>query len=521
MDQASMYEFLKEPLPKWNGPLSVVEMFGGIGCQFKALRNIEEVEVNNHTLIEVDIDATIGYAAAHCDLNEQMQMYLFPSKERMVEELLPYGWWTNDKPTNIKRLKLSRLKQLYLSQKLTNNLGDVFKLSGEDIPKVDLITWSTPCQDFSLAGKLAGFEGKKGNLTKVSLELFEQLKDLGKLPKFLLFENVPNIKSKKHIVGFERMLDRLEDLGYYNVRDKNDNRYFVLNSLDFGMAQSRKRVFILSIHKDYLKDYHYQIPFKKPLNVRLRDFLQDNPDGKYNLSEKAIAKVLRSQHGKFTHINEKYCGTIIAGYHKTPRDAVYLKVPEKYYINEEYEMTKDLNLRDYDKPDGVYIDPELIDEDSDTTMMIGQDIKKGRIDQTQRIYSINGCSATVTARHTSETNKILVPEATKKGYAEAIPGDSIDLNQPNSKTRRGRVGKGVANTLTTSCNQAVVTKNYRIRKFTPLECWRLMGFDDVDFFNAQSTGTSDTQLYKQAGNGIVVNVLEAILRNLLLGVDEN
>lgn len=115
-----------------------------------------------------------------------------------------------------------------------------------------------------------------------------------------------------------------------------------------------------------------------------------------------------------------------------------------------------------------------------------------------------------------------VPEATKKGYAEATIGDSINIAYPNSKTRRGRVGHGVAQTLTTSQQQVVITERNdnmegksQVRKLTPRECWRLMGFDDTDFNKAQEVN-SDTQLYKQAGNSIVVNVLEAILGNLLV-----
>lgn len=106
-----------------------------------------------------------------------------------------------------------------------------------------------------------------------------------------------------------------------------------------------------------------------------------------------------------------------------------------------------------------------------------------------------------------------IREATKQGYAVAMPGDSINLEQPNSKTRRGRVGKQMVNTLTTSCNQAVVEENYRIRKLTPKECWRLMGFKDEQF-NKASEVCSNSQLYKQAGNSIVVNVMEAIFKNL-------
>ena len=116
---------------------------------------------------------------------------------------------------------------------------------------------------------------------------------------------------------------------------------------------------------------------------------------------------------------------------------------------------------------------------------------------------------------------IRVAEATKKGYAEATIGDSINIAYPNSKTRRGRVGHAVAQTLTCCQQQVVVTERKdekgksQVRKLTPRECWRLMGFDDSDFDKAQAVN-SDTQLYKQAGNSIVVNVLEAILGNLLV-----
>lgn len=110
----------------------------------------------------------------------------------------------------------------------------------------------------------------------------------------------------------------------------------------------------------------------------------------------------------------------------------------------------------------------------------------------------------------------LVPirTANKKGYDMAKDGDGIDLAYPQSNTRRGRVGHDVAKTIPTSDTQGVLD-GVRIRKLTPKECWRLMGFDDADFERAKASGVSDSQLYKQAGNSIVVNVLEGILGNLL------
>ena len=111
-------------------------------------------------------------------------------------------------------------------------------------------------------------------------------------------------------------------------------------------------------------------------------------------------------------------------------------------------------------------------------------------------------------------DKVAIRTANKKGYDMAEDGDGIDLSYPESTTRRGRVGHGVSKTLMATDSMGTM-QNYRIRKLTPLECWRLMGFDDEDFKKAQASGVSNSQLYKQAGNSIVVNVLEGILKNLL------
>ncbi|MES9784971.1 DNA cytosine methyltransferase [Bacillus thuringiensis] len=112
-----------------------------------------------------------------------------------------------------------------------------------------------------------------------------------------------------------------------------------------------------------------------------------------------------------------------------------------------------------------------------------------------------------------ETYKVRIREATKKGYSEAKMGDSINFSVPGSTTRRGRVGKGIAQTLDTACNQAVLTKNHRIRRLTPKECWRLQGFSDEQFEKARQVN-SDTQLFKQAGNSVSVPVIYAIAKKL-------
>lgn len=104
--------------------------------------------------------------------------------------------------------------------------------------------------------------------------------------------------------------------------------------------------------------------------------------------------------------------------------------------------------------------------------------------------------------------------ANKKGYQVANIGDSINFEQLSSKTRRGRVGKQMVNTINTQSHQTIVEPNYRIRKLTPKECWRLMGFKDEQFEKAEKV-CSNSQLYKQAGNSIVVNVMEEIFKKLI------
>ena len=110
---------------------------------------------------------------------------------------------------------------------------------------------------------------------------------------------------------------------------------------------------------------------------------------------------------------------------------------------------------------------------------------------------------------------VAIREATERGYDIATTGDSVNIQYPESKTRRGRVGKSVANTLEASgINQGVVNKDFRIRKLTPLECFRLQGFTDEQFYKAKDSGVSNSQLYKQAGNAVTVNVVDAITKEL-------
>ena len=210
--------------------LKVLELFSGTGCQVQALKNIGIECVS--TQCEIDKYAVDTYNQLHGQ---------------------------------------------------TPNLGDIAKVKVEDLQEgqFDLITYSSPCQDFSVAG--LGRGGDKGSGTRSSL-LFECEKIIRKVkPKYLLFENVKNLLSEKHIHNFMEWLKILEEMGYCSYYD-------VLNSKDFGIPQNRERIFCVSILGKHVP---YVFPQRKPLTLKLKDMLEDRPDEKYYLSNDKIDKISR------------------------------------------------------------------------------------------------------------------------------------------------------------------------------------------------------------------------------------
>lgn len=311
----------------------------------------------------------------------------------------------------------------------------------------DLIMHGSPCQDFSVAGKGAG--GDKDSGTRSSL-MYETLRIVDKLkPKYVIWENVKNLLSKKHRHNFDAYLDAMEALGY-------SSKYQVLNSKDYGVPQNRERVFTVSIRNTITSAaFVMSDGTKKPI-------VYSEIDG-FNFPEP---------------INLK----------KRLKDVLEDSVDEKYYLTEG-RIKAIQTWEDRQKENGRGFRFDVKDGDS-----IGRAI-------------------TTSGDRPSTTNYIKVKNATKRGYDLATDGDSINLQFPNSTTRRGRVGHGVSQTL--QANSAMgVLNDYRVRKLTPKECWRLMGFSDNDFAKAEKVN-SNTQLYKQAGNSIVVDVLMAIFRELL------
>ena len=288
--------------------------------------------------------------------------------------------------------------------------------------QADLIMHGSPCQDFSVAGKQAG--GDVGSGTRSSL-MYETIRIVGKLrPKYVIWENVKNLLSKKHKHNFDAYIETMNILGY-------NSYYQVLNAKDYGIPQNRERVFTISI----LNGTNYDFPKPIPLKLKLKDMLEENVDEKYYLDDDKIEKI--SHWKSFQKPFEKVNGNNSIVQTLTARGA-----------GEEHS--------------GMITYSELLDE---TTNM--------------------------------QEECLNIKNATKKGYDEAIEGDSINLSYPESTTRRGRVGHQVSQTLQCNDSMGVVNNNLRIRKLTPKECWRLMGFDDEDFEKAEKVN-SNTQLYKQA-----------------------
>lgn len=334
---------------------------------------------------------------------------------------------------------------------------------------------------FHLHGQQAGAD--EGSGTRSSL-MYETIRIVKKLkPKYVIWENVKNLISKKHKHNFDKYLQALSEGGYTNY-------WQVLNAKDYGIPQNRERVFTISIRNDIKKDFTF--PEKQELKLRLKDMLEDNVDEKYYLSEQQYIYV---------------CGNAING-----------------------------NLKDiYDRKKALF------NKNISYTINTKQDRRIGDTN-----YIAEGIEET-----TCE-DVIKIRNNTKQGYLEAEEGDGINISS-RMKWQRGNVQKQMCQTIDTYGNDRGVVvgayardfgskgkvqdKKYcdtltasmgegggnmplyndlRIRKLTPKECWRLMGFSDEAFEKAQKVN-SNTQLYKQAGNSIVVNVLEAIFKELLGG----
>lgn len=431
----------------------------------------------------------------------------------------------------------------------SKNLGDITKVDETKLEPFNMICGGSPCQDFSVAGKQKGSvwtckdcgheynpltvhwsERDKcpccgsNNIEKTrSSLLVEYLRVIrANKPNFGMYENVKNIVGKQFKDTFKMFTDELDEYGY-NVYWK------VLNAKDYGIPQNRERVYLIFIKKELDNGkFTYPEPFDN--GMRLKDVLEENVDEKFYISEDKVQRFLTNlnnedallydacqvkREGKSREYND-FCPTLTARDYKDPR-----------LVNDNV-VKQVVNIS---KCEGNWNNPQVgriysTDGCSPTLNTCGggshepKIVQLGNVNPSGKgmngnVFDENGLAPTLTTNK-GEGNKIAIRQATKKGYIECELGGVADLSYPESKTRRGRVQENgqICPTITaTETGVCRIESPIRIRKLTPKECFRLMGFSDENFEAAEKM-VSNSQLYKQAGNSIVVDVLYYILVEL-------
>lgn len=375
------------------------------------------------------------------------------------------------------------------------NLGDITKVNEKKLPNgIDLITYGFPCQDISLAGKQKGLFNEDGTQTRSGL-FFDALRIIEETqPRVAIAENVKNLTSKKFALQFKIVLDSLKAAGY-------NNYWKVLNLKDFGIPQNRERVFIVGIRKD-IDNGTFSFPEGFPLEKRLKDVMEEEVEEKFYLSETAIAGLIRHKERNA----EKGNGF---GYQLRNGDEVAPTIRARYYKDGQECL--------------IGAEQPICVSDS-KCVQVGQiyGTERKLNPQSGRIYDANGISPTLDAcSGGNRMPKVLMEKIT----AAAMRGR---YNEAGCVEQTVEVSdREYANALTTVQKDSMVASamqgiyedmvkcnnTLRIRKLTPKECFRLMGFDDADFEKASSVN-SNTQLYKQAGNSIGVPVVEHIMTAL-------
>lgn len=575
MTQLEKYKFNNEPI-------RVLEFFSGVGMQRMAF---DKLGVNYESVgtSEIDIPAILSYAAIHDGLLESDETFEYPTKEEMLNYLSERNIGLDFKTGKLKLPKnLDKIKQLYRATILSKCFGDISKLNPNDLPDFDFMTYSSPCQDFSVAGKQQG--AIRGQTRSGLLYECEKVIEY-KRPKYLLLENVKNLVGKQFKPQFDEWLEYLETLGYSNY-------WKVLNSRDFGVPQNRERVFVLSILGEH-DPYEFHNGFE--LNIRLKDVLESNVDEKYYLSKEVqdrfkpndkfkdmSGNIVGTTAPDFRTIGQRdlcyqengIMGALVATDYKQPKQIIELtqvgtlegKHEQSSRVYSEDGIIPTLMAGSRKSCTGGYVSPKIAVEriggcfDTDTsTHQAGSVYDKNGLSPTldtmqggyrqpcitvvgelncdgwhdiEKRLEINYSGTSNTLTTVQKDNYLvewIIPDTdilenmddsaifVKRKINEYIEENGYLPEMFNPYNKQKIVD--IAPTQTTQCGTStssaavIVKNNFRIRKLTPKECWRLMGIDDECFDKAQQVN-SNSQLYKQAGNGIVVDVLYYIFKQL-------
>ena len=442
-------------------------LFSGIGCQERGFENsgLFDIEVLNTS--DINKEAVLSYAAIHCGMtNEMVDTYKnYPSREEMAQYLTDiklgyepekdkkYDWFKL-----IKR-KSNDLEKYWLACKLTNNLGDISKI--KEIPYADFWTISFCCQDISVAGKLRGLSpdsGTRSSLLWENIKLLKKAKENNTLPKYIMVENVKNLVSKKFIEDFNNLIKIFDDLGF--------NTYWsVINGKNCGVPQNRERVFVIAIRKD-IDNETFDFPKPFDTGIRLKDILEENVDEKYFLSDVATRKFRLFSESKGTDI--KIAGSLNPN--KNIQDRVRVLDVEG--------ISQGLRATDYKDPVKIVSESSLNKNSKENTAL-------EQTNYPNRLGNIYG-------------------EDKGTGYAGNV-WDSEKISPTLTTMQGGNRQPMIIET---------VQSQPKVRKLTPKECFKLMGLTSEDCDKARNIGISDTNLYKQAGNGIITNCCELLAEHL-------
>ena len=429
----------------------------------------------------------------------------------------------------------------------SKNLGDISKIDWAKAPDFDLFTYSFPCQDISAAGKQSGFE--EGTGTRSSL-LWECKKTIeAKKPRYLMMENVKALASAKFLPFLRQWQRWLHGQGYENFTQ-------ILNACDYEVPQNRERVFMISILRTDNNPYpSYYFPKKLKLEKRIKHILEQNVDESYYLSQKAleyfcrtnnglngsdesscIGRLSNSQDGVVSGVNA-IAPTLCAGHANQPKVLFFKQAAEPKiaasrgrgeFNRQQLEINESgtSNTLTSVSKDNLLIEPKV--------NIVGQYDSS----QNSRIIDTEGISYCVTNGHKDGMPKIIEPNVLRQERTEQ--GKQIRKLSKGDKGIKFNAGNkefcprtdGLSNTLSTSTKDNMLAvpelrciegcmvdkygNRYRVRKLTPKECFRLMDVSDEDIKKMESSGVAKTNLYKLAGNSIVVACMFHIFRKLFV-----
>lgn len=452
----------------------------------------------------------------------------------------------------IDKYPVASYNAIYGENIIPQSITDYFPTK-EKLGEIDLIWNSSPCQDISTAGKGAG--AKEGSGTRSSL-IYEAIRVVEALkPKYVVWENVKGLTSKKHRPILDDYIERLNKLGY-------KSQFQVLNAKDYGIPQNRERVFVVSI----LGNKTFEFPQKQELKTRLKDILEDEVEEKYYLSDEQVMKIKNSSFNQNKRrIQEKdYCDTLCARDWKDPKCVEVKRIGGVFDTEKSTHQAGSI----YDT-DGISPTLDTMQGGWRQPCVVASRGRYNADGTTSQHFEVNNSGYTNTITTVQKDNYIM-EEKQNDGFVERkykhfieengympnmfnpynekeihdvaptqstycgsmtssatvligeVEGQS-GLKQPVDRDykKHGAKREECIEFKKDNCSHALRTsiihytsQDLRIRKLTPKECWRLMGFDDEDFERAAQVN-SNTQLYKQAGNSVVVNVIEAIFDNLL------